>query len=263
MNLLRFCQNLLVCEQSFLSKRDCFLCKRDFFLSKRDCFLSNSDCFLLTVSCHFLSVQLLSGALEAELGEVGGATRRVTVVKPDGGSFSDGKQHSVVIAVNRKSLSLQVDEEPRKSVSLLSGGLSRLSPTTFFIGGLPSGEESRLPIRLQEVYRSFRGCFQHLVLSGALVDLSGAVKYEGAELDSCLLEERAGGVVLPEEQDVEPTADPAPPPGALPTQLGALTGALTCALEAEPSFLPGAVQFGLSKHSHMTFIINPDAVRKR
>ncbi|XP_078100457.1 laminin subunit alpha-1 [Sander vitreus] len=212
---------------------------------------------------HFLSVQLFSGALEAELGEVGGASRRVTVVKPDGGSFSDGTTHSVIININRKSLSLQVDEEQRKSVSLLPGGLSRLSPASFFIGGLPSGEESRLPIRLQEVYRSFRGCIQHLVLSGALVDLSGAVKYEGAALDSCLLEERAGGVVLPEDQDVEPTADPAPPPGAPPTQQGALPpGALTCALEVEPSFLPSAVQFGSSKHSHMTFIITPDAIRK-
>ncbi|TDG95841.1 hypothetical protein EPR50_G00244710 [Perca flavescens] len=211
---------------------------------------------------YFLSVQLLSGALEAELGEVGGATRKVTAVKPDGASFSDGTKHSVIINVNRKSLSLQVDEEQRKSVSLLPGGLSRLSPASFFIGGLPSGEESRLPIRLQEVYRSFRGCIQHLVLSGALVDLSGAVKYEGAELDSCLLEERAGGVVLPEDQDVEPT-DPAPLPGTPPIQLGAMTpGALTCALEAGPSFLPAAVQFGSSKHSHMTFIIAPDAVRK-
>lgn len=54
------------------------------------------------LSQHFLSVHLASGALEAELGEVGGATRTVTVVKPSGGSFSDGKKHSVIIGVYRK-----------------------------------------------------------------------------------------------------------------------------------------------------------------
>ncbi len=51
---------------------------------------------------HFLSVHLVSGALEAELGEVGGETVRVMVVKPDGGSFSDGTKHSVIITIHRK-----------------------------------------------------------------------------------------------------------------------------------------------------------------
>lgn len=51
---------------------------------------------------HFLSVHLVSGVVEAELGEVGGATRRVMVVKPNGGSFSDGTKHSVIITINRK-----------------------------------------------------------------------------------------------------------------------------------------------------------------
>ncbi|KAM6908341.1 laminin subunit alpha-1 [Lycodopsis pacificus] len=212
---------------------------------------------------HFLSVHLISGSLEAELGEVGGATRRVMVVKPDGGSFSDGTKRSVIIAINRKSLSMQVDEEHLKSVAVSPGGLSRLSPASFFIGGLPSGAESRLPIRLQDVSRSFRGCIQHLVVGGVLVDLSGAVRYEGAELDSCLLEEKVVGAVLPDDQDVEPTPDPAHLPVPPPTHLSTLTpGALTCVSEAEPTFLPSAVQFGSSKHSHMTFIITPNTVKR-
>lgn len=54
------------------------------------------------------------------------------------------------------------------------------------------------------------------------------MRYEGAELDSCLLKERDGGAVLPDEQDVEPTHDPAHPPVVLPTHLTGLTpGALT------------------------------------
>ncbi|XP_030253759.1 laminin subunit alpha-1 isoform X2 [Sparus aurata] len=212
---------------------------------------------------HFLSVHLVSGGVEAELGEVGGASRRVMVLKPDRASFSDGKTHSVIITINRKSLSVQVDEEHLKSVSLLQGGFSRLSPASFFIGGLPSGEESLLPIRLQEMSRWFRGCIQHLVVGRALIDLSGAVRYEGAELDSCLLEKRVMGAVLPDDQDVEPTHDPAHLPVAQPTHLSALTpGALTCVSEMEPTFLLSTAQFGSSKHSHMTFIINPNTVRR-
>lgn len=51
---------------------------------------------------HFLSVHLDSGGLEAELGEVGGVSRRVIVMKPDGGSFSDRTKHSVIISISRK-----------------------------------------------------------------------------------------------------------------------------------------------------------------
>lgn len=51
---------------------------------------------------HFLSVHLASGAVEAEIGEVGGATQRVKVVKPNRGSFSDGTEHSVIITINKK-----------------------------------------------------------------------------------------------------------------------------------------------------------------
>ncbi|XP_062236101.1 laminin subunit alpha-1 [Platichthys flesus] len=209
---------------------------------------------------YFLCAHLVLGALEAELGEVGGATRKVKVMKPDG-SFGDGEKHSVIITINRKSLSVQVDEDHLKSVPLLPGGF-RLAPASFFIGGLPSEEESHLPIRLQDLSRTFRGCIQDLVVGGALVDLSGALRYEGVELDSCLLQKRVGAV-LPDDQDVEPTPDPTHVYEATPTYLNALTpGALTCVSEAEPSFLSSAAQFGSSRHSHMTFVINPNTVRK-
>ncbi|KAM3860333.1 laminin subunit alpha-1 [Diretmus argenteus] len=209
----------------------------------------------------FLSVQLVSGWLEAELGKVGGASQRV-VVKPSSGSFADGTKRSLIVTANRTSLSVQVDEDHVESVSRSSGGFSPLSPSSFFIGGLPSGEESHLPIRLQNAARSFRGCIQNLVVGGVFIDLSRAIRYEGVELDSCLLEERSGGAVLPDDQEVEPTPDPAHLSVAPPIQLGALTPGTPCALEAEPSFLPSANQFGLSKHSHMTFTINPNTVRK-
>lgn len=38
---------------------------------------------------------------------------------------------------------------------------------------------------------------------------------------------------------------------------------IQCAPEENPTFLPSGVQFGLSRHSHMTFIIKPRTARKR
>lgn len=56
-----------------------------------------------------------------------------------------------------------------------------------------------------------------------LIDLSGALRYEGVELDSCLLKERPRGALLPDDHDVEPTSDPAQLPVVPPIHLSALT----------------------------------------
>lgn len=66
-----------------------------------------------------------------------------------------------------RSLYAQVDDNHMKSVPVSSFGFHRSSLDLFFIGGLPSGMESQLPIRLQEFSKSFRGCIQHLVIDGA------------------------------------------------------------------------------------------------
>lgn len=78
--------------------------------------------------------------------------------------------------------------------------------------------------------RTHTGCFLTLMVYFLfrLIDLSGALRYEGVELDSCLLEEKVRGVVLPDDQDTEPTLDPAHLPVVPPTQPSVLTpGALT------------------------------------
>ena len=168
------------------------------------------------------------------------------------------------------------------STPLSSGETSSLPPSSVFIGGLPLGEESRLPIRLQNASRSFRGCIQNLIVNhkyvsvclsvylsvcfslsfcfsfclsvclslclslcvsvclsvcfsvrqvmkcvlltscliDRLVDLSGALRYDGVQLDSCLLEERTRGAVLPDDHEVEPTPDPSPS-AVTPTHLSA------------------------------------------
>uniref|UniRef100_A0A668THK2 Uncharacterized protein n=1 Tax=Oreochromis aureus TaxID=47969 RepID=A0A668THK2_OREAU len=172
---------------------------------------------------HFLSVHLVSGALEVELGEVGGATRKVTVIKPDGRSFSDRMKHSAIITINKKS------------------PCTRPSHVRAFIGCV-----------LQR--SSDNNSFDFVALC-RLVDLSGALRYEGVKFDKCVLEEKAGDVLFPDDQDVNVTPDPTHLPLPQPTQLG-------CASDGELTFVPSAVQFGLSRHSHMTFIINPSTVRK-
>ncbi|XP_014912106.1 laminin subunit alpha-1 isoform X1 [Poecilia latipinna] len=210
---------------------------------------------------YFLSLHLVSGGVEAEVGDVGGATRKVKVLKSGGGSFGDGSEHSVVMTVNRKSLSLQVDDAHLKSAPLMFGGFSRLTPSSLFIGGLPPEKESRLPIRLRVSSQRFRGCIHHLVVGGALVDLSVAVRYKGAELNTCLLERSTTEAMLPDDPDIE--SMPAHLPLTPPTHLSALTAAaLRCVAEQEVSFLPSTAQFGSSSHSHMTFLINPGAFRK-
>lgn len=56
-----------------------------------------------------------------------------------------------------------------------------------------------------------------------LVDLSGALRYEGVKFDKCVLEEKLGDVLLPDDQDVNVTADPTHLPLPQPTQFGALS----------------------------------------
>ncbi|XP_055022566.1 laminin subunit alpha-1-like [Boleophthalmus pectinirostris] len=207
---------------------------------------------------HFMSVQLMSGTLEAELGKVGGATQRAIVV----GEFSDGRHHSVILSLSRKVLSIHVDELPVKSILLSPGAVSSLSPSSLFIGGLPSGVESRLPTRIRSLSRSFRGCIQNLALNGVGRSIgSGVVRGGGVrQLPTGGASRRSG---VNGDQDLDPTPDPAHLPVAPPTYLSALTpGALTCAAEVEPSYLSSGVQFGSTKHSHMTFSINPSTVKK-
>ncbi|XP_029004531.1 laminin subunit alpha-1 [Betta splendens] len=210
---------------------------------------------------HFLSAHLVSGALEVEFGETGGDSRRAVAMKPDGGVFNDGDKHSVIITISRKHLSLQVDEGNLKSVSLLPGRFPRLSSAVVFVGGIPTEQTSRLPVRLQSLSRLFRGCIQHLVMGGMLVDLSLAIKYEGADFDSCLLEERPVQLALSEDQDEETTPGPRHL-SVVPSLQSTTLASETCAPERAPSYLPSAAQFGSFKNSHVTFTINPDTVKR-
>uniref|UniRef100_A0A8C5AUH5 Laminin subunit alpha 1 n=1 Tax=Gadus morhua TaxID=8049 RepID=A0A8C5AUH5_GADMO len=60
------------------------------------------------------------------------------------------------------------------------------------------------------------------VLVCVLVDLSDAMRYDGVQLDSCLLEERTRGAVLPDDQELEPTPNPSHSAVTPPTQLNTL-----------------------------------------
>ncbi|KAM8822118.1 laminin subunit alpha-1 isoform 2-T2 [Synchiropus picturatus] len=211
---------------------------------------------------QFLSVSLDSGSLKAELGQVGQSARHMVRVRMlNSSSLADGQKHSVIVRVNRKSLAVHVDEGHLKSVAL-PPGLAPFSPSTLFIGGLPAGD-TRLPHDLQKISRTYQGCIQHVAMNGLLLDLSEALRYEGVEMDKCVLQEPVGSTVLSEDQHVEPTADSAALSAAPPTRLSSLSpGALTCGPERAPAVSRSAAFFGSSRHSHMTFTVRPGAVRK-
>ncbi|XP_067107794.1 laminin subunit alpha-1 [Osmerus mordax] len=211
----------------------------------------------------FLAVQLVSGKLEVQVCIVEGGSVHKTVVKPRTGTFSDGLEHSLILHRNRKTLTVRVDEDHQESMRLSqSSERAVLSLTAVFLGGLPPSEGDAA----LRTTASFHGCLRNLALNAVLVDLSRAVRYQGVDLDSCLLEERAGRILIPDDPEPEPTPDPAPalPPPPPPTGLSTLTtGPLTCASEEEePGVMGDAHHFGVSRHSHMVVSIHPNHVRK-
>ncbi|KAM6953824.1 laminin subunit alpha-1 [Aplochiton taeniatus] len=208
----------------------------------------------------FLAVMLVSGRLELQLSVAEGGPVHKLLIKPRSGSFADGMEHSVIVTRHRKSVSLQVDENHVDSVRVASSERGVPSLLAVYVGGLPPHEGSRAALRTSA---SLYGCFRNLALDRRLIDLSGALKYQDVDLDSCLLVERPSRAVLPDDLEVEPTPEPDLPLLAPPTQLSAMTpGSLTCVAEGEPEFLTAAHQFGLSRHSHMMFTISPKTLRK-
>ncbi|XP_019897237.3 laminin subunit alpha-1 isoform X2 [Esox lucius] len=208
----------------------------------------------------FMAVMLVSGRLEVHINMVEGGSVHKVVVKSRTGSFGDGQEHSVILQRNRKIMTVLVDEDHQETVRLSSDKAS-LTLASLYVGGLPPGEGNGL----LRTTSSFYGCIRNLALDAKLLDLSAAVRYHSVDMDSCMLEERPKRVLLTDDTDLEaePTLDPALPPPPPPTQLSALSrGTLTCASEDNTSSIPGAHQFGITRHSHMGLSINPSTVRR-
>ncbi|KAL2085445.1 hypothetical protein ACEWY4_018765 [Coilia grayii] len=209
----------------------------------------------------FLAVMLVSGRLEVHVNMAEGGPSHKAVIKSSAGTFADGKEHSVILQRNKRALQVVVDEDHQTSVKLgSSSDKGSLVLGHFYMGGVPPGEGSRV----LSITTSFFGCIRNIALDAKLLDLSSALRYEGVDMDSCLLEERPRRVVLPDETDpeAEPTPDPAQPPHAPPTELSAITpGATSCATMDNTATLEESHQFGLSRNSHMVLSFKNRTVR--
>uniref|UniRef100_A0A8C9SP23 Laminin subunit alpha 1 n=1 Tax=Scleropages formosus TaxID=113540 RepID=A0A8C9SP23_SCLFO len=186
----------------------------------------------------FLALLLVAGRVEMHLaaGDGGGAHR--AVIKSGSGTFGDGKEHSVILQRNRRIITVLVDEDKLDTVRLGSSSeKASIALGSLYIGGVPPEEGAG---RLKAT-GSFYGCIKNIAVNMELLDLSRALRYQNVDMDSCLLEERPKRPVLPD--DGEPEGEP-------------------CAAADQTESIPGAHQFGLSRHSHMALSINQQAVRK-
>ncbi|XP_031440246.1 laminin subunit alpha-1 isoform X2 [Clupea harengus] len=207
----------------------------------------------------FLAVMLVSGRLEVHVNMAEGGSSHKAVIRSSTGTFADGKEHSLILQRSKRTMHVLVDEDHQTSVRLgSSADKGSLILDHLYVGGVPPGEGSRV----LSITTAFYGCIRNLALNTELLDLSNALRYEGVDMDSCLLEERPKRVVLPDEADLEPTPDPAKPPQAPPTELSAITpGSTSCATMDDTGTLGESHQFGLSRNSHMILAFKNRTVR--
>ncbi|XP_023679312.1 laminin subunit alpha-1-like isoform X3 [Paramormyrops kingsleyae] len=193
----------------------------------------------------FLAVALVSGQLEAHVSAGEGDTRKV-VLQSRTGTFSDGQKHSLILQWQNRTVTLLVDEDSQDTVTLgPSSEDETLSQSVFYVGGLPPG----MAAGALGILDSFHGCISDLAVDSVLLNFSSAVQHQGIEM-ACML-------VLPEETTAGPTQTP---PASVTSPPATLSHA-TCAAADQTESIPGAYQFGILRHSHMTLNISEQAVR--
>ncbi|XP_066538803.1 laminin subunit alpha-1 [Hoplias malabaricus] len=206
----------------------------------------------------FLVVMLTLGRLEVHVSLAEGAGVHKAVIKSRNGTFSNGQEHSLILQRNKRTLTVYVDEEQQETVRLGSTGEKIFTLNNFYIGGIPAGETTTMLSSTP----SFYGCIRNIAVDSVLLDLSGAVRYQSVDMDSCLLEERPKRILLPDEGDIEPTTEPPQRPLSPPTELNAvIPGATKCAATDHTETIPDAHQFGLSRNSHMIVSFKNRTVR--
>uniref|UniRef100_A0A7N5ZS04 Laminin subunit alpha-1 n=1 Tax=Anabas testudineus TaxID=64144 RepID=A0A7N5ZS04_ANATE len=212
----------------------------------------------------FLSLELVEGKVRLTFDLGSGAIILTTNRK-----YNNGVWYKITLQRNK-----------RKGTA---SDMNRSDLDPIYIGGLPVSR----PIRRQVVSRSYVGCIKNVEIARTNFDLlrdAYGVR-KGCVLKAVRSVSMVGGgfvQVTPPSlgQEVELLFS-----FSSNNQSGVLLAAFSaahshrqvsslthvyqvlskyiCTSEVEPSFLPSAVQFGLSKNSHMTFIINPNTVRKR
>ncbi|XP_077409138.1 laminin subunit alpha-2 isoform X2 [Vanacampus margaritifer] len=209
----------------------------------------------------FLSVMLNKGSLEV-LVYTGSHSLRRVVRRPEQGSLSDGREHSLRIErLPGRSFAVQVDEEPKRESPLPNDQPIVLQRV--FLGGIPSEVEQTS----NRANVPFQGCIWNLMVNSVLSDFSQAVSFENAEIGQC--PSLAPLLPLPypteadekEEEAAKPQrpAPTPPPPATWPPQLPADA----CPSAVAPVALEKSYQFGLGRNSHMSFAFDDAKVRER
>lgn len=208
----------------------------------------------------FLAVTLVSGSVEVRVGVAEGGAVHKAVVKSRNGSFGDGREHSLILQRNKRSITVFVDEENQATVKLGSSSDKSLTLGRLCIAGVPAGESGTAGI---DSTHSFYGCIRNIAVDGVLLDLSAALHYENVDMDSCLLHERPRRVILPDDVEAEPTPDPAARPLTPdPAELAAVTAHSTsCVAMDDMDSIPESHQFGLSRYSHVIMSFKNKTVR--
>ncbi|XP_033010826.1 laminin subunit alpha-1 [Lacerta agilis] len=204
----------------------------------------------------FFSIMLVNGHLAVHVNAGDRASTRKVLVESANGTYSDGREHSVILTRNKRIITVQVDESSPAEIRL--GPLAETRPmniSNFFIGGIPAGEG----ILGLKMAGSFYGCITNLIFNMELLDFTTAVRYEGVDMDSCFLWERPRPTIQPEDIEILPEMRMMP----ISYRPLAEIKKKPCAEDEILKFVSGAHQFGLARNSHLMLLFNQSAVRKK
>ncbi|KAM3839038.1 laminin subunit alpha-1 [Vipera latastei] len=208
------------------------------------------------VHLPFFSIMLVNGHLAVQVLAGDRASAKRVMVKSTNGTYSDGKEHSVILTRNKRIISVQVDESKPEEIRLGLMAESRpINISKLFIGGIPTGESISGLIMMD----SFSGCIANVIFNTEFLDFTAAIKYEGVDMDSCFLSEKSKPTIQPEDFEIRSEMQ------MLPSSLKSFSQAKEkkCGESGELKYVSNAHQFGVTRNSHLMLLFNQSTVRKK
>ncbi|XP_039603409.1 laminin subunit alpha-2 isoform X4 [Polypterus senegalus] len=228
----------------------------------------------------YCAVLLNKGRLEV-LVYTGSRDPRRVMRKPEEGALHDGRDHSIKIERKKGLFTVQVDDEKPKMQHRMPSD-QPIIMNKLFLGGVPSYIQ---PGVLRNI-SPFEGCIWNLIINTVPMDFAQPVSFENAEIGQCVSltplfipvsEETVTQV--PEEIQPQHILTPSTPidqqvtPSASDSIVAEFRSAsiatahhftpISCAAGPEPVTLQDAIQFGLSRNSHIAMEFNDTMVKSR
>ncbi|XP_026527653.1 laminin subunit alpha-1 [Notechis scutatus] len=208
------------------------------------------------VHLPFFSIMLVNGHLAVQVLAGDRASAKRVMVKSNNGTYSDGKEHSVILTRNKRIISVQVDESKPEEIRLGLMAESRpINISKLFVGGIPA-EESISGLMMMD---SFYGCIANVIFNTEFLDFTTAVRYEGVDMDSCFPSDKSKPVIQPEDFEIRSEIQ------MLPSSLKSFSQAKEkqCSENGELKYVSNAHQFGVTRNSHLMLLFNQSTVRKK